>query len=171
MNEIPSSVVLETHVLTKHYAVSAGPFRPKAIVHALEGVSLTLEAGRTLAVVGESGCGKSTLARQIAMLEAPTSGSLRIGGIDATTADAAARRALRRDVQMVFQNPFASLNPRKKIGQALEEPLVINTTLGKAERLERFSSRRLQGEIGYEDCFLFARTSVPHDRGAERRQR
>ena len=85
-------------------------------MRALEDVSFTLAAGRTLAVVGESGCGKSTLARQIAMLETPTSGSVVIGGVDATGADAATRRALRKSVQMVFQNPFASLNPRKKIG-------------------------------------------------------
>ncbi len=138
--------VLETIALTKHYPVSVGPFKPKAVVHALESVSLTLKAGSTLAIVGESGCGKSTLARQIAMLEAPTSGSLRIGDVDATQADAATRAALRRDVQMVFQNPFASLNPRKKIGQALEEPLVINTTLGRAEREER--GRAMLARVG-----------------------
>jgi dipeptide transport system ATP-binding protein len=132
-----SETVLETEALTKHYDVSGGLFRAKATVRALEGVSLSLAAGRTLAVVGESGCGKSTLARQIAMLEVPTSGTVRIGGVDATAADAQTRRALRRSVQMVFQNPFASLNPRKKIGQALEEPLAINTALGRSERAER----------------------------------
>jgi len=131
------TTVLETDALTKHYMVSTGAFRPKATVRALESVSLTLQAGRTLAVVGESGCGKSTLARQIAMLEAPTAGRLRIGGIDMTEADATTRSALRRSVQMVFQNPFASLNPRKKVGHALEEPLAINTKLGRAEREER----------------------------------
>ena len=126
--------VLETHALTKHYAVSSGLFAAAGSVRALEDVSLSLAPGRTLAIVGESGCGKSTLARQIAMLETPTSGSVVIGGVDATGADAATRRALRKTVQMVFQNPFASLNPRKKIGLALEEPLAINTTLSRAER-------------------------------------
>ncbi|MEO7115657.1 MAG: dipeptide ABC transporter ATP-binding protein [Caldimonas sp.] len=132
-----SALVLETDALTRHYEVSGGLFGTTAIVHALEGVSLSLAAGRTLAVVGESGCGKSTLARQIAMLETPTSGRIRIGGVDATGADAPTRKSLRRTVQMVFQNPFASLNPRKKIGQALEEPLAINTSLGRKEREER----------------------------------
>jgi dipeptide transport system ATP-binding protein len=132
-----SDLVLETEALTRHYDVAGGLFRAKATVRALQDVSLSLAAGRTLAIVGESGCGKSTLARQIAMLEVPTSGTVRIGGIDATAADAATRRALRRSVQMVFQNPFASLNPRKKVGLALEEPLAINTALGKTEREER----------------------------------
>jgi dipeptide transport system ATP-binding protein len=129
--------VLETHALQKHYVVAAGVFGKRATVRALEDVSLALAPARTLAVVGESGCGKSTLARQIAMLETPTAGRVVIAGIDATAADAATRKTLRKDVQMVFQNPFASLNPRKKIGQALEEPLAINTALTRAERAER----------------------------------
>ena len=138
--------VLETHALTKHYAVSSGLFAAPAKVRALDHVSLSLAPGRTLAIVGESGCGKSTLARQIAMLETPTSGRVVIGGVDATGADAATRRALRKTVQMVFQNPFASLNPRKKIGLALEEPLAINTTLGRAEREAR--GRAMLAKVG-----------------------
>jgi dipeptide transport system ATP-binding protein len=141
-----SARVLETRALQKHYAVSGGLFGARATVRALEDVSLTLAPGRTLAVVGESGCGKSTLARQIAMLEVPTAGSIVIDGRDATGADAATRRALRRRVQMVFQNPFASLNPRKKIGQALEEPLAINTELGRGQREER--GRAMLARVG-----------------------
>jgi len=140
------SPVLETHALTKHYAVSRGLFAAAANVRALEAVSLSLAPGRTLAIVGESGCGKSTLARQIAMLETPTSGTVVIGGVDATGADAATRRALRKTVQMVFQNPFASLNPRKKIGLALEEPLAINTALGRSEREAR--GRAMLARVG-----------------------
>ena len=138
--------VLETRALTKHYAVSSGLFSAAASVRALEDVSLALAPGRTVAVVGESGCGKSTLARQIAMLEAPTAGSVLIDGVDVAGADAAARRALRKTVQMVFQNPFASLNPRKKIGLALEEPLLINTGLGRAEREAR--GRAMLARVG-----------------------
>ena len=141
-----SDLVLETDALTKHYEVSGGWLAAKATVRALEGVTLSLAPGRTLAVVGESGCGKSTLARQIAMLEVPTSGTVRIGGVDATSAGAETRRSLRRTVQMVFQNPFASLNPRKKIGQALEEPLAINTALGRREREER--GRSMLARVG-----------------------
>jgi len=138
--------VLEAEALTKHYPVSAGFLKPLATVQALEAVSFSLAAGRTLAVVGESGCGKSTLARQVTMLETPTSGRLRLAGDDIADADAAKRKALRRTVQMVFQNPFASLNPRKKIGQALEEPLVINTTLAAADRADR--ARAMLARVG-----------------------
>jgi dipeptide transport system ATP-binding protein len=136
MSAVPEPV-LEAGQLSKHYPVSAGWLKPPATVRALESVSFKLAAGRTLAVVGESGCGKSTLARQATMLEVPTSGLLRIAGRDVASADAATRKALRRTIQMVFQNPFASLNPRKKIGQALEEPLAINTALGKGDREAR----------------------------------
>jgi len=138
--------VLEAEALTKHYPVSAGFLKPLATVQALEAVSFSLAAGRTLAVVGESGCGKSTLARQVTMLETPTSGRLRLAGDDIADADAAKRKALRRTVQMVFQNPFASLNPRKKIGQALEEPLAINTTLAAADRADR--ARAMLARVG-----------------------
>ena len=138
--------VLEAEALTKHYPVSTGFLKPKATVQALQAVSFSLAAGRTLAVVGESGCGKSTLARQLTMLERPTAGRLRLAGRDVAEADAAERKAFRRTVQMVFQNPFASLNPRKKIGQALEEPLAINTTLSAAERAER--ARAMLARVG-----------------------
>ena len=140
------STVLEARALARHYAVSTGFLEPKALVRALDGVSFTLDAGRTLAVVGESGCGKSTLARQVTMIEAPTSGSLRLAHVEVAQADAAARKALRREVQMVFQNPYASLNPRKKIGSILDEPLRINTAFGSAERVER--ARSMMQRVG-----------------------
>ena len=117
--------VLETHALQKHYAVSAGVFGKRATVRALVDVSLALAPARTLAVVGESGCGKSTLARQIAMLETPTAGRVVVAGVDATAANAAARRALRKDVQMVFQNPFASITRPRSARSARESPVLI----------------------------------------------
>ncbi|HWH81826.1 MAG TPA: dipeptide ABC transporter ATP-binding protein [Burkholderiaceae bacterium] len=135
--------VLEALALAKHYPVSTGWLKPKALVRALDGVSFALPAGTTLAVVGESGCGKSTLARQLTMIEAPSSGALHVARAgqplaDVTHADAAQRKQLRQQVQMVFQNPFASLNPRKKIRLALEEPLAINhTELSASARAER----------------------------------
>jgi dipeptide transport system ATP-binding protein len=146
MTDTPGAPVLEAEQLTKHYPVSAGWLKPHATVRALEAVSFSLAAGRTLAVVGESGCGKSTLARQATMLETPTSGRLRIAGADVAASDVTARKALRRTVQMVFQNPFASLNPRKKIGHALEEPLVINTALSKPDREAR--ARAMLARVG-----------------------
>jgi dipeptide transport system ATP-binding protein len=138
--------VLQANGLTKHYAVSSGWLKPPAIVRALQGVSFTLAAGRTLAVVGESGCGKSTLARQVTMLETPTAGDLHIAGTDVGQADDAERKRLRRAVQMVFQNPFASLNPRKKIGHALEEPLAINSALSPGDREAR--ARAMLARVG-----------------------
>ena len=131
-------IVLVAERLTKHYPVSRGWFR-SGLVKALNGVSFSLARGRTLAVVGESGCGKSTLARQLTMIEAPTSGSLFIDGRDVAHDTHAAAKALRRQVQMVFQNPYASLNPRKTVEQALGEPLVINTDLDSRARAERIA--------------------------------
>jgi len=130
-------LLLQAQGLARHYRVSRGWFAPKTTVKALNGLSFGLKAGETLAVVGESGCGKSTLARQLTLIEPPTSGSLLIEGQDAAHADAATLKRLRQRVQMVFQNPFASLNPRKSIAATLAEPLVINTRLSQAERLER----------------------------------
>ncbi|MEO8806868.1 MAG: dipeptide ABC transporter ATP-binding protein [Burkholderiaceae bacterium] len=138
--------VLEAQALAKHYSVSTGFLKPKALARALDGVSFTLSASHTLAVVGESGCGKSTLARQLTMIEAPTSGTLNLNGADVTHADTALKKQLRQQVQMVFQNPFASLNPRKKIGHALEEPLAINTPLATEARTER--ARAMMARVG-----------------------
>jgi dipeptide transport system ATP-binding protein len=131
-------IVLEAQKLQRHYEVSRGLFREAATVRALNGVSFRLARGKTLAVVGESGCGKSTLARLVTMIEPPTAGTLLIDGADVTEADAETRRRLRGDVQIVFQNPYGSLNPRQKIGGALEEPLAINRPdMPRAERRER----------------------------------
>jgi dipeptide transport system ATP-binding protein len=138
------SVVLTARELTRHYDVSQGVFKPHATVRALNGVSFELEAGKTLAVVGESGCGKSTLARQLTLIEEPSSGSLKIAGQEVAGATKAQRRQLRRDVQMVFQSPYASLNPRQKIGDQLGEPLLINTSLSKAERREKVQAMMQQ---------------------------
>ena len=128
------SVVLQAKGLTRDYAVKRGVFTKQAIVHALANVSFDLESGKTLAVVGESGSGKSTLARLITMIETPTAGALTINGVDLSTASAADRKALRREVQIVFQNPYGSLNPRQTIGDALEEPLIVNASLSRADR-------------------------------------
>ena len=128
------SAVLEARELTRDYSVSRGVFRSRATIKALNGVSFSLRAGRTLAVVGESGSGKSTLARLLTLIETPTAGSLLIDGEDVAQASAATRARLRTEIQIVFQNPFASLNPRQTIGKALEEPLLVNTSLKAAER-------------------------------------
>ena len=140
------AVVLTARELTRHYEVSRGLFKGHALVRALNGVSFELEAGKTLAVVGESGCGKSTLARALTLIEEPSSGSLQIAGTEVTGASKAERKQLRRDVQMVFQSPYASLNPRQKIGDQLAEPLLINTSLSKAERREKV--QKMMEQVG-----------------------
>ncbi|HWT30572.1 MAG TPA: dipeptide ABC transporter ATP-binding protein [Propylenella sp.] len=128
------STIIEAVDLARHYAISRGAFRQPATVKALASATFSVEAGRTLAVVGESGCGKSTLARLITMIEPPTAGRLVIDGVEVTAADGAALKSLRRTVQIVFQNPYGSLNPRQKVGAILEEPLLINTKLSATER-------------------------------------
>ena len=130
--------VLIADQLTKHYQVKRGMFG-QGTVKALNGVSFSLTRGKTLAVVGESGCGKSTLARQLTMIEPPTSGRLVLEGYDVAGGSKERIAALRRSVQMVFQNPFASLNPRKTVEQTLGEPLAINTALSATERAERIA--------------------------------
>ncbi|WP_413194726.1 dipeptide ABC transporter ATP-binding protein [Pararobbsia alpina] len=131
-----ASPVLVADDLSKHYTVRRGLFG-HATVNALNGVSFSLGHGRTLAVVGESGSGKSTLARQLTMIETPSAGALSIGGERVTRFGNDVPAELRRRVQMVFQNPFASLNPRKTVAQTLDEPLAINTSLGRRERAAR----------------------------------
>jgi dipeptide transport system ATP-binding protein len=138
--------VLEAKGLARYYPVHRGAFAKPAELKALDGASFTLARRRTLAVVGESGCGKSTLARLVTMIEPPTRGELKITGIDVAAGGAKAMRQLRSKVQIVFQNPYGSLNPRQKIGSALEEPLLVNTKLSARERRER--ARAMMAAVG-----------------------
>ena len=132
-----SEIVLRANDLKKHYSVGGGLFRQPSIVKALDGVSFELERNKTLAVVGESGCGKSTLAQLVTMIQPPTSGNLNINDIDVADASDEVRKSLRPKVQIVFQNPYGSLNPRQKIGSALIEPLSMNTKLPHKEKADR----------------------------------
>jgi dipeptide transport system ATP-binding protein len=145
-DEAATGPLLVARGLARDYEIRRGPFRAAATLHAVADASFELSDGRTLAVVGESGCGKSTLARMVTMIEPPTAGTLRIGGTEVVGAPASALRALRPLVQMVFQNPYASLNPRKKVGAILEEPLRINTDLGAAQR--RDAARAMLAKVG-----------------------
>ncbi|MGL4488575.1 MAG: dipeptide ABC transporter ATP-binding protein [Rhizobiaceae bacterium] len=120
--------------LQRFYKVRKGILSKPMELQALAGASFSVEAGKTLAVVGESGCGKSTLARVLTMIEPASSGSLVIDGKTVTGASGEMLASLRSTVQIVFQNPYGSLNPRQKIGDIIEEPLIINTTLSAAER-------------------------------------
>jgi dipeptide transport system ATP-binding protein len=160
------SPVLEARGLSRDYPVSRGLFRRKARLRALRDVSFLLAAGRTLAVVGESGSGKSTLARLLTLIERPSAGALLIEGEDVAGAGGERWRALRRDVQMVFQNPYGSLNPRQKIGRALEEPLLVNTGLSATARRE--AALAMMREVGLRPEFYHR---YPHMFSGGQRQR
>jgi dipeptide transport system ATP-binding protein len=142
----PGARILSAENLERHYVVSRGMLKGSSVLQAVRGASFELYEGRTLAVVGESGCGKSTLARLVTLIEPPSAGRLEIDGIDVAHAGREARRHLRETVQIVFQDPYGSLNPRKKVGAILEEPLKINTGMAAAER--QSVARDMMSEVG-----------------------
>lgn len=121
-----SAPILTAQNLCRHFEVKTGLFGGSHTVRALDGASFDLVPGRTLAVVGESGCGKSTLANLVTMIDTPTSGSFSIDGEDIQPGDELRDKKLRAKVQIVFQNPYGSLNPRQTIGKILMEPLLLN---------------------------------------------
>jgi len=120
-------VILKAENLVKHYPIKAGVLR-RTVGHvkAVDGVSFELYKGETLGIVGESGCGKSTLGRMLMRLEEPTGGKLTFDGVDVYSQQGAAMRRLRRDIQIVFQDPYTSLNPRKTVGDIIGEPFEIH---------------------------------------------
>ncbi len=143
--------VLVAENLVKTYEVPGGLFSKGGTVRAVTDVSLSLAPHRTIAVVGESGSGKSTLGRMLALIEGPTAGHLSIDGNDVTDVEGHRLKELRRSVQMVFQNPYGSLNPRQTIRKTLEEPLLVNTTKSadqrRAEALDMLSRVGLRPEF------------------------
>ena len=141
-------------------------FSPPPEVQALDGVSFTLRAGRSLGVVGESGSGKSTLARLVMALESPTSGRVRLDGEDLHALDAAALRRARASLQMVFQDPYGSLDPRRTVLQTVAEPLAVLHGAGKAEQRER--AIEALDAVGLRAADL---VKVPHEFSGGQRQR
>jgi oligopeptide transport system ATP-binding protein len=133
-----SDPLLEVTDLVKHFPIKSGILveREVARVRAVDGVSLTLNEGETLGLVGESGCGKSTLCRAILQLIKPTSGSVRFAGEELVGRSRRDLRPLRRQMQMIFQDPFASLNPRKRVGQIVGDPLELHG-LGSGAEVKR----------------------------------
>ena len=126
-------VLLEVRDLVTHFTVGGGLFGGRAgIVRAVDGVSFTIRRGETLGLVGESGCGKTTTGRSILQLERPTSGRVIFEGRDLTTLDQTALRSVRRRMQVIFQDPYASLNPRMTVGQILAEPLAVHGLIAGA---------------------------------------
>ncbi len=136
MNARP--VVLRVEDLVKHFPIASGLFGgASALVRAVDGVSFDLAAGETFAIVGESGCGKSTLARLLLRLIEPDAGRLALDGEDLRSLNAGALRQRRARIQMVFQDPYGSLNPRMRVGDMIAEPLLLHTDLDAAARTER----------------------------------
>jgi dipeptide transport system ATP-binding protein len=128
------TAVVEGRNIKRDYSLPGGLFAKGKTIHAVKGVSFSVEQGKTLAIVGESGCGKSTLARIITMIDPATSGDLLIDGQKIDIASQSLTSDMRSKVQIVFQSPYGSLNPRKKIGDILCEPLIINARMSADER-------------------------------------
>src|SRR5215475_14837631 len=133
MNGVP---VLKVDGLVKHFPVKRGLIRPKlvGVVRAVENVSFEIARGETLALVGESGCGKSTTGRLVLRLMDPTAGSVRFKGEEIANLDKQALRHLRRHMQIIFQDPYASLNPRMTVGEILTEPMAVHGIGSETER-------------------------------------
>jgi peptide/nickel transport system ATP-binding protein/oligopeptide transport system ATP-binding protein len=165
MSEQPP--VLEVIDLVKHYPVQAGVLR-RAVgtVHAVDGVSFSLGKGETLGLVGESGCGKSTVARSVLRLVEPTAGQIRIDGTDITHLGKTALRPVRRSMQIVFQDPFASLNPRMTAGDIVAEPLAVHGLANGTELQERVA--RLFEQVGLRPDHM---RNYPHQFSGGQRQR
>jgi len=161
------TALLEVEGLVKHFVAERSLFgRPTAWVRAVDGVSFSVEAGKTLALVGESGCGKSTISRLVLRLMEPDAGQVRFAGRDLLALDPGALRAFRRDAQIIFQDPYASLNPRMTVSQILGEPLSLHDLVPAAGRRERVDE--LLRLVGLEPRFA---RRYPHEFSGGQRQR
>ncbi len=130
--------LLEARNIVKHYPILGGVWmKPVAFVQAVDGVSLTIGEGETVGLVGESGCGKTTFGRAILRLEEPTAGEIFFQGHDILAYSRNEMQALRREMQIIFQDPFSSLNPRKSVAQIIGEPLLVHGVKGRTQRDQR----------------------------------
>ena len=149
-----TDVVLEVRDLKKYYPITGGFFRTKVgDVKAVDGVSFDVRRGETFAIVGESGCGKTTLGKTIARLHAPTDGRIVFDGTDISSLGEKALKPIRREIQVVYQDPTSSLNPRKRIKDIVAEPLIVHDDGEKADRRERVA--RLLRRVDLPEEFMF----------------
>jgi len=152
------TALLEVKNLVKHFVADRSVFgRPTAFIKAVDGVSFSVDAGKTLALVGESGCGKSTVSRLVLRLIEPDSGQIRFEGRDLLALDANQLRAFRRDAQIIFQDPYASLNPRMTVSQILTEPLALHDLVPPSGRRQRVEE--LLRLVGLEPRFARRRSN------------
>jgi oligopeptide transport system ATP-binding protein len=160
-------ILLAAEGLTKHFSTRTGWLaRDRPLVRAVDDVSFTVEAGQTLGIVGESGCGKTTTGKLVLGLETPTGGRLSFEGRELTSLDADGRRHYRRNVQAVFQDPYASLNPRRRVGAIIAEPIVVNERRTRAQITERV--RELLDLVGLPPRAI---DLFPHEFSGGQRQR
>ena len=152
--------LLEVNELKKYFQTSRGQ------LHAVDGVSFTIQKGKTLGLVGESGCGKSTTGRTILRLIEPTSGQVLFDGKDVAKLSASELRKIRKDMQIIFQDPFSSINPRKTIAQTIAQPLTMHKICGKKELEERVLE--IMNVVGLAPRLINA---YPHELDGGRRQR
>ena len=161
------TALLEVEGLTKYFVADRSLFgRPTALVRAVDGISFRLDAGQTLALVGESGCGKSTVSRLVLRLIEPDAGSVRFEGRDLLALNASQLRGFRRDAQIIFQDPYASLNPRMTVSRILSEPLALHDLVPRSRRRERVAE--LLHLVGLEPRFA---RRYPHEFSGGQRQR
>jgi len=165
---VTADLILEARELRKYFPTGASKMlqRPTDVVQAVDDVSFGLRRGSTLAVVGESGCGKSTLGRLLARLIEPTAGTVILDGVDVTAARPKELLALRREIQVVFQDPYACLNPRHSIGQSIGTPIRIQGTMNKAD--EKARVRELMALVGLNPEHY---NRFPHEFSGGQRQR
>ena len=161
------TLLLDVKHLKKHFPIKGGVFsKTIGYVYAVDDINFTLEKGETLGLVGESGCGKSTTGRTILRLIEPTDGAIYFEGQDITNLDKSAMRALRREMQIIFQDPYASLNPRMTVGSIIGEPLEIHKIAKGAEKEERVASLLQKVGLRAEDMRKY-----PHEFSGGQRQR
>jgi oligopeptide transport system ATP-binding protein len=162
-----SEVLLEVRNLVKHFLVSAGLRKPTLSVKAVDGVSFSLRRGETLGLVGESGCGKTTTGRCVLLLERPTSGQIVFEGADLTTLPEKKLRAMRRRMQVIFQDPYSSLNPRMTVGQILAEPIKVHGLIADPKA----RTARVQELLGQVGLLAQHARRYPHQLSGGQRQR